>query len=387
MRLPNASIASITLLASTTLGISCTNPNASSPNQPQQTVETSPAETIANQPPETVANQPEESGGSGVAGPAITQVSVGSSHACALTSDGAAKCWGENQYGKLGDNSDVSKEKPTDVSGLASNVKAISAGSNHTCALTSSGAVKCWGGSGWGKIGDNSKVDRWVPTGVHGLASNVSAISAGYNHTCVLTSRGAVKCWGNNQYGRLGNNSNVDKWVPTAVYGLSSNVRAISSGNYHTCALTSNGAVKCWGDNSYGQLGNNSNVNKLVPTAVHGLSSKVNAISAGNYHTCALTSDGAAMCWGRNLYGQLGDNTKGNKPVPTAVYGLSSGVRAISAGSKHTCAVTSGGDVKCWGFNGYVQIGNFGKDHKLVPIDVTGLSSDIAEISAGDSYT
>ncbi len=162
------------------------------------------------------------------------------------------------------------------------------------------------------------------------MDSGVSAIAAGTWHTCALTSSGGVKCWGRNIQGQLGDGTTTDSPTPVDVSELSSGVSAITAGGAHTCALTSSGGVKCWG-NGYG----------LTSAEVNGLSSGVSAIVAGGSHTCALTSGGGVKCWGDNQIGELGDGTTTNSPTPVEVSGLSSGVSAIEAGGSHTCALTS----------------------------------------------
>ena len=132
-------------------------------------------------------------------------------------------------------------------------------------------------------------------------------ITAGFSHTCALTTRGGVLCWGRNEYGALGNGTRTSSSVPVEVSGLASGVTSISAGAHHTCALTRGGVVKCWGNNGYHQLGNGTTEDGLVPGEVPGLSSGVIAIAAGIGHTCALMSKGRVTCWGDNEYGQLGD--------------------------------------------------------------------------------
>ncbi|MCU1497907.1 MAG: Poxvirus family protein, partial [Acidimicrobiales bacterium] len=242
--------------------------------------------------------------------------------------------------------------------GLSSGVTAIAAGSNHSCALTSAGAVKCWGLNGSGQLGNNSTATSLVPVDVSGLSSGVTAIAAGGTHSCALTSAGAAKCWGSSNNGQLGNNSTgTQSLVPVDVSGLSSGVTAIAAGGAHSCAVTSAGALKCWGLNSSGQLGNNSTATSSVPADVSGLSSGVTAIAAGSNHSCALTSAGAVKCWGLNGSGQLGNNLTATSLVPVYVSGLSSGVTAIAAGGNHSCGLASGGALKCWGDNSSGQLG------------------------------
>jgi alpha-tubulin suppressor-like RCC1 family protein len=237
---------------------------------------------------------------------------------------------------------------PVAVSGLSTGFAANSAGGYHTCALTTAGGVLCWGYNAEGQLGGYSNGGP-VPVAVTGLSSGVAAISAGIYHTCALTTAGGVLCWGYNGNGQLGDNSTTYSPVPVAVSGLSSGVAAISAGSAHTCALTTGGAAQCWGYNADGQLGNSSATDSHVPVAVSGLSSGATTISAGFYHTCALTTGGAAKCWGYNGFGNLGNNSTSNAGVPVAVSGLSSGVTAISAGLVDTCAVGAPGVPMCWG--------------------------------------
>ena len=153
------------------------------------------------------------------------------------------------------------------MSGLSSGVASIAAGYDDTCALTTGGAVKCWGYNGHGELGDGSTTDSTTPVDVSGLTSGVAGIAAGWDHTCALTTGGAVKCWGDNFYGQLGDTTTTDRSTPADVSGVSSGV-VVAAGTYHTCALITGGGVKCWGDNAYGQLGNGSTTSTSVPVAV-----------------------------------------------------------------------------------------------------------------------
>jgi len=323
-------------------------------------------------------------------GESASAISSGWFHTCALTNVGAVKCWGNNKVGQLGDGTKKDSKTPVEVFGLSSGVKAISAGRFHTCAITSDDAVQCWGDNGYGQLGDETRIYKAnKPVNVSGLSSGISAISAGGHHTCALTSMGGVLCWGWNESGQLGDSTQTHSSnIPVKVFRLSSGVKAIVNGFAHTCALTQAGAVKCWGWNVAGQLGNGTYVNKNIPTDVLGLSSEVKAISLGFSHTCALTNAGAVKCWGYNEFGQLGDGTWETKITPIEVLGISADeVIAISAGFTHTCTLTSQGAVKCWGYNKFGQLGDKSKANKNVPTDVYKLSSEVRAISAGWLHT
>ena len=321
----------------------------------------------------------------------IKAISAGGSHTCALLENGGVKCWGDNSAGQLGNGNNVNVNIPLDVAGLASGVKAISAGGSHTCALLENGGVKCWGDNSAGQLGNGNNVDVETPAEVKGLQIEAISISTGLGkntgHTCAILVDKRITCWGDDKYGQLGNGTEMLSYSPIDVTNLESEAIKISSGGSHTCTLLDTGGVKCWGDNQYGQLGNGNNENTNIPVYVTGLISGVKTISAGGYHTCALLENGGVKCWGRNTSGQLGNGNLENRNVPVDVIGLSSGVKAISAGDYHTCALLENGGVKCWGKNMSAQVGNGTYEDKNTPVDITGLSSGVNSISAGNLYT
>ncbi|HEX9101110.1 MAG TPA: chromosome condensation regulator RCC1 [Polyangia bacterium] len=306
---------------------------------------------------------------------AATQISAGDDAVCALVA-GGAKCWGSNIYGVLGDGTYMSSRVPVDVSGLSSGVAFVSVGGQLACAATTAGAVECWGynfGSGNSPVAINSA----------GFASGVVSVAAGGNFACAVTSAGAAMCWGRNHEGELGNGTTTDSnAVPVAVTGLSSGVRAVAAGDFHACAITGTGGVKCWGANTQGQLGNNSTLNSAVPVDVVGLSSGAVAITAGVNHTCAIMSTGGARCWGSNYYGEVG-NPASDGMVPADVVGLSSGVISISAGNLRTCAATSAGAVRCWGAEANDSLVNATD----VPVDAPCVSSGVVAVAVGNLVT
>jgi alpha-tubulin suppressor-like RCC1 family protein len=329
--------------------------------------------------------------------PSFTDISAGDAHACVVTGAGGVKCWGSNKFGQLGNGvprpcnayprcSNPFKRTPVDVVDLGSKVKAIALGSSHSCALTSAGGVKCWGYNTSGQLGNGqickavktcSKNASSTPVDVVGLTSGVSAIAAGEFHTCAVTSVGGVKCWGSQTNGELGNRTGRSSSLPVDVVGLASGVSAIAAGAHISCAITSGGTAKCWGGRG--------------PIAVAGLPDGVTAIAtggtssgAGSSHACALTSGGGVKCWGDNWLGQLGNGSLKNSSTPVDVVGLGSGVRAITASATHTCALTSRGGAKCWG--GTI-LGNGSTARSSIPVDVVGLKSGVKAIAAGDAFS
>lgn len=304
-------------------------------------------------------------------------LSTGPSHSCIVSAAGGIKCWGQNQSGQLGDGSTTNSPIPRDASVFSGVARGISTGAAHTCAINAAGGVLCWGNNTQGQLGATGPDSSSTPLEVDGLSSGVSAISSGLNHTCALTLTGGVKCWGANQFGQLGNRSTTSSARPVDVEGLSLGVRAISAGPDHTCAITALGGVKCWGRNSSGQLGNSGNQDSSTPQDVTSLSAGVRAIAAGGdpadsgiAHTCAITAVGNVACWGSNAYGQLGDGSSSDNNAPVNVQNLGPGIRALSAGSRHTCALNTTGSALCWGDNSLGQLGDGSGQSSNAPITV-----------------
>jgi alpha-tubulin suppressor-like RCC1 family protein len=249
----------------------------------------------------------------------VTDIAMKSQHACYITS-GAVKCQGWNgdsmAVGLSASNYWVSS--PNTPSGLTTGYKEAAVGTDHSCALSTAGAVKCWGLRTNGRLGNGSIATTAVsaPVNVTGLTSGVKAIAAGADFTCAITSASGVKCWGNNNNGQIGDGKTTQAPAAVDVNGLTSNVKEIAAGTNHACALTNSGAVKCWGNNGYGKLGNGLTLTSSAPVDVVGLDSGVASITAGANHTCALMTSGDYKCWGLNTSGQLGDGTLVNRPTP-----------------------------------------------------------------------
>ena len=313
-------------------------------------------------------------GGGGPAVPAGRQIASGGAHHCFINASGGAECFGYNGYGQLGDGTLGSPTLPVAVTGLASGVNALALGRDHSCALTSAGGVKCWGENGSGQLG-NGSADPYIttPVDVTGLATGVVAISAREGHTCAVTSAGALKCWGSNSFGVLGNGSSTSSNVPVGVTGLGSGVLAVSAGGLDTCAVTNGAGVYCWG------VTNGSN----VPLLFGGLEDTIVSISLGSSHGCAVTQGGALKCWGSNTYGQLGNATNTASTTPVDVAGLGSGFTAVSSGFAHSCALSASGATHCWGANQYGQLGNSGTTHSNIPVLATQQSGPVIGMSAG----
>ncbi|TLX15763.1 hypothetical protein [Rhizobium sp. MHM7A] len=264
--------------------------------------------------------------------------------------------------------------------------KQVALGQHHTCGLTLAGGVKCWGLNGDGQLGDGTTVNKTVPVDVVGLQSGVKYISSGHQHSCAILNTGVVKCWGQQADGRLGNGLTASAKLSTPVTATEagSDLMQISAGAYHTCGVTNAGAAVCFGLNTYGGIGDNTTITRANGTTPDGMGSGVSMINVGSYTTCAAKTDGSAWCWGLGSFGQIGDGFKLNRLLPVQALPAGSGVtkvetRGYLATHGTSCALTSSG-AKCWGRNnsGQVGIGNTVDQVSPMPVTDMGDATDIA---------
>jgi alpha-tubulin suppressor-like RCC1 family protein len=294
-----------------------------------------------------------------VRGSALRFIAIagGNFHTCALSEEKAFFCWGKNDQGQLGNGTLLGFPYPVKVSPPLPSppLAQIDAGEAHTCAVADTGEIYCWGDNSSGQLGDGTTENRLRPTHVSHLAEASTAVTAGGAHTCALSGTGKLYCWGYNGYGQLGDGTTISRTVPIQV-PLTRSVQAVAAAGSHTCALLTDGAVYCWGDNSDGQLGDGSEEDRVTPTAVQGITEKVTFIGIGTNHSCAGLMSGRLLCWGDNVRGQLGDGTELPRTTPTTVPYASGTFAAMSGGIDHSCALTTDGGVHCWGDGGFGRV-------------------------------
>ena len=310
------------------------------------------------------------------AGVTFASLMSGAGYNCALTSAGAAYCWGSNIQGKLGDGTTIQRTAPVAVSMPAGvTFASLSAGWEHTCALTVAGVAYCWGDNYTGQLGNGSFTDSNTPVKINSPAGVTwASLSVGRYHTCALTRVGVAYCWGDNRLGQLGDGTRLERYNKMVQVKVPNGFTfaSLSAGYQHTCALTRAGAAYCWGYNGNGLLGSGTSALGTQPLEVKRPTGVTFAsISADAEHTCALTSAGAAYCWGWNREGQLGDNTTTDRITSVAV-SMPAGVTfaSLSTGAQHTCARTRAGAVYCWGNNGYGQLGDGTYTSRTTPVVV-----------------
>ena len=306
----------------------------------------------------------------------VQAISVGSDFSCAVTAAGGVKCWGTDEVGQLGtgipyvDSRMQASNVPVDVKDLGSGAVAVSAGGSSACAIIAEGAVKCWGLDEYGKLGNASTHTAGdgmpsflPPVTVQGMTGAVQ-ISVGGHHACAVLASGALKCWGGNARGALGiGTDEPSKRVPVDVTALGTDVVRVEAGSENTCAVLKSGSMKCWGEGDEGQLGDGMTGiirHVLVPQDVLGVTGGVTSVSLNGF-ACAVIS-GATRCWGKSA--KLGSTDEQGfetyAPAKEAV-GLGTGSAQVSVGSQHACALTADGAVKCWGDDTTGNLGD-GKD-------------------------
>lgn len=351
----------------------------------------------------------------------LNSLRAGGNHTCAMLNNGSVRCWGSATFGQLGygntlpigDNEHPYLAGDVPLGGLGDKSAQITTGGDHSCALLTSGSIRCWGKNDLGQLGygDNAGTMTNVgdAEGIDGpgyvyVGSNAVKVVAGAKHTCAILDTGYVNCWGDGAHGKLGyGNSNTigDTEKPSQAGLVNLNgvaVKDIALGENHTCALLQTGKVRCWGYGLYGQLGYGSNQDVSDPSTKGDVNvgGDVVQISAGDNHTCALLTTGFVRCWGLGASGQLGysafwNTYLGDNELPTAAGDVSTGghVLQVSAGGNHTCVLLATGDVKCWGYGGYGQLGNANSGNLIAPpANVVNLGGSSAmQITTGGNHT
>jgi alpha-tubulin suppressor-like RCC1 family protein len=307
------------------------------------------------------------------------QLSAGKWHTCGVATNNRAYCWGDNSTGQLGDGTNLDRSRPTPVAGGHSFVL-VSAGLTYSCGITTENRAYCWGQNTAGQLGDGTTIDRRLPVQVAG-GRRFQQVRSGAFHTCAVNPSNVAFCWGQNSNGQLGTGNTKASLVPVRVKG-GLEFRRVFTAGLHTCGATLDDRGYCWGRNEDGQLGDGTTIQKFQPTLVTGgrrfSQVMVGAAQGGAWNSvsCGLTTASRAYCWGDNVAGAIGDGTSGfnlRRPTPTAVLGglLFSGV---STGGVHTCGVTTNNVAYCWGSDGNWQSGDgdFSQNDHLTPNPVAG---------------
>jgi alpha-tubulin suppressor-like RCC1 family protein len=334
---------------------------------------TTPSRTSEITPPATTGN--------------IKQFVSGAFHNCALRTDGAAYCWGNNSEAQMGDGTSTSRTSPVAVTG-GHTFKSIHGGSKawNTCAIKSDGTGYCWGSNTDRQSGNNSFTHAQSPVAIVG-GHLWKQLAPALRHTCGITVSGAAYCWGTSSYGELGGGGGLPaaSGPPKAVVGGLS-FKYISTGSQFSCALTEAGAAYCWGIGSRGSLGDGYTSTHDTSTPVAVLGGHVfKTIALGGYHVCGLRHDGAAYCWGGGSDGRLGDGNSGDHGSPVPVSGGHTW-QQITVGVNHSCGITTSGDAYCWGEGSSSELGDGNTGDHALPQPVSG-GHKFTELHAAEAHT
>ncbi len=322
----------------------------------------------------------------------VTSLGSGIDHTCAVMADTSVRCWGRNDYGQLGVGTTTNRSIPTPVPGL-SDVVSVRGGALFSCALQAAGTVWCWGRNSDGQLGNGTTDNTTLPHLVMGI-NNAVDIELGARFACALLATGGVKCWGTGGFGALGNGQGTtsDRYfesIPVEVSGIS-DATSLAVGGWHACVVLASGGAKCWGQDTYGQLGDHpfiygqpvwSNVPVDVALA------DVAAIRAGYDHTCATVASGSLYCWGENGFGQLGNgSTNPNGEInPQLVSDVPGIVELTLEGGSASCVRLADGRTRCWGWSFHGQLGTTTTVNKT-PRTMSGYA-DAVQLSLGASHT
>ena len=288
--------------------------------------------------------------------------------------------WGDNFYGQAGLTSLVNTAStPTRMPVALPPCKAVARGAEHTLVVTTDGRVWSAGLNAYGQLGDGTTIDHMDFRQVAGITTAV-AVAAGDYHSLALLADGSIRAWGHNANGQVGDGSTAARRTPVTPLGLTSGVTQVAAGGYHSVALTADGQVRCWGDGSYGQIGNGAWDARITPGLVSGLPA-VAAIGAGGYHTLVVLTDGSVRAWGWNSYGQLGDGTTTTACEPVATSGITDALAVVGAYG-HSLVVLGNGQVRAWGWNGYGQLGDGTLEDRTTPVIVVGVTTAVG-VAAG----
>ena len=320
-------------------------------------------------------------------------VAAGRSSSCAIKSNNTLWCWGSNSDGQLGVGSTSSYAlSPMQVPGLWVSVSASAAG-RTVCGVKVDTSVWCWGRATDGQLGNNqTMVNALSPVAVMGVGSpsttltGAVSVSVGQKHACALRSNATAVCWGDGTNGKLGNGLTTQQLLPVQVASLT-NIRQLSAGGEHTCFVLASGGGRCLGSDALGQLGDGGGMGgqSLTPVTVTGVTN-FRQITAGTAHTCAITTAGRAYCWGTTANGRLGNGVTSPDQASPVLITSPTNFRQISAGTSHTCATLTDGTARCWGNGTNGRLGNGATSQQTTPVTPTGLTGASA-ITSGDSHT
>jgi alpha-tubulin suppressor-like RCC1 family protein len=315
------------------------------------------------------------------------QVSAGLEHTVSIKTDGTLWTFGYNFVGQLGDNTSTKRSSPVQTVSAGTNWKQVSARLYQTASIKTDGTLWLWGSNFHGGLGDNTRTDRLSPVQTISFGTNWKQVSAGVYYTAAIKTDGTLWLWGLNDNGQLGDNSVSNKSSPVQTISFGTNWKQVVCGSSHTAAIKTDGTLWLWGDNLYGQLGDNSISDKSSPVQTISFGTNWKQVVCGSTYTAAIKTDGTLWLWGRDNYGQLGDNSVSNKSSPVQTISAGTNWKQVSSGAGHTAAIKTDGTLWLWGLNGFGQLGDNSISNKSSPVQTVSAGSNWKQVYCGDNHT
>lgn len=310
-------------------------------------------------------------------------VNTGRYLTAAIKTDGTLWLWGSNDYGELGDNTLTRRSSPVQTVSAGTNWKQVASGDGHTGAIKTDGTLWMWGYNNTGRLGINTTVDKSSPVQTISGGTNWKQIACGSLHTTAIKTDGTLWTWGFNAFGELGDNTTVGKSSPVQTVAAGTNWKQVSAYRYYTSAIKTDGTLWTWGFNNFGRLGDNTTANKSSPVQTVAGGTNWKLVSCGTYHMGGIKTDGTLWLWGQNGYGELGDNTVANKSSPIQTISAGTNWKQLSCGYSYTAAIKNDGTLWTWGINSGGQLGNNTQTSVSSPIQTISGGTNWKQVSSG----
>jgi alpha-tubulin suppressor-like RCC1 family protein len=317
------------------------------------------------------------------------QVSSGiASHTAAIKTDGTLWLWGKNNVGQLGNNGYANRSSPVQTVSATTDWKQVSAGHNYTACVKTDGTLWTWGLNSYGQLGNNDTGNYSSPVQITGGGTTWKQVDGGHGNTAAIKTDGTLWTWGRNNYGQLGNDSTTNRSSPGQTISAGTNWKQVSAGGYFTAAIKTDGTLWLWGQNSYGRLGDNSRTHRSSPVQTVSGGTNWKQVSCGAQHTACIKTDGTLWTWGRSNFGQLGDNTETDRSSPVQTVAAGTNWKQVSGGTQHTACIKTDGTLWAWGKNySDGRLGDNTTVHKSSPVQTRAGGTNWKQVSAGYLHT
>jgi len=316
------------------------------------------------------------------------QVASGGSHTVAIKTDGTLWTWGFNASGQLGDNTTTQRNTPVTTFTGGTNWKQVAAGGSHTAAIKTDGTLWTWGLNSFGQLGDNTIITNSTPVTTLTGGTDWKQVAGGFQHTAAIKTDGTLWIWGRNQFGQLGDNTTTQRNTPVTTFAGGANWKQVTcSLSYITAAIKTDGTLWTWGNNSYGQLGDNTTTQRLTPVTTFTGGTNWKQVVSGGYHIAAIKTDGTLWTWGLNSYGQLGTNNTTIKSTPVTTFAGGTNWKQVSTAFYHTAAIKTDGTLWTWGYNSYGQLGINAAGNRTTPVTTFAGGNNWKQVASGNYHT